>query len=71
MTDSCPLCVYDASKTQLISVPSGTKSIKILSSVVTIYGANQQNYAFFNAASSLESFSFESSSKLQKITLCL
>ena len=68
MTNICPLCTYNDDKTKLMFAPSGATSVQIAASVETIFGSGSSDYAFYPCRSTLESFSFESNSRLTTIS---
>ena len=67
MSTTCPLCIYNDAKTELLSSPSKATSVTIPDSVVTIFGADEEHNAFFSSKDTLISFSFEKEPQLQTI----
>ena len=62
MTTTCPSCVFNDDKTELISAPTNAEIVIIPSLVETIFGSDENHNAFNSSRSTLTSFSFESDS---------
>ena len=66
--NTCSLCSFNNDRTELISVPSSSEEIVIPNTVLTIYGLDQEHYAFSPSKTTLKRFKFEEGNLLQTIS---